>query len=146
MLRKCGMFKDTTEKGALMSIVGFQHYIQERSESTTLLAPCRSCGSLLEKSVYRKWIHGFGTEYIDGRGNYMEHRPCPCCGESAPLCHLLWGSIALLLFWILGSSGLFYCASTVRAFCAAALIWVPFTIVLGYWHQRHTGRSYGPFA
>lgn len=72
----------------------------DRLISKPSMAPCRACGTLLEKAVYRPYHTETSTSWYEGTSsthnvNYVTHKLCPKCGEPKPLFRLIWVAMFL---------------------------------------------------
>ena len=59
------------------------------------MAPCRACGTLLGKAVYRPYHAETSISWYEGTSStrsqlYSTHKVCPKCGAPKPLFRLIW--------------------------------------------------------
>jgi hypothetical protein len=91
---KCGKEKSQKVKGCPHC----GHRVLKPSETY----PCRTCGKLLEKAIYRAWSSStYQTHFIQDGSSHIgtgiaggaTHSPCPNCGEPKPLFRMIWFTI-----------------------------------------------------
>ena len=127
------------------------HY---RPVKSPVMAPCRACGTLLDKAVHRHYEQfSYMRHGSSFTGRRLVYEPCPKCGEPKPLRSFFWSTDFFIGGWLAVTGGCsFYGIDiwphsnndkdvTEKMFTIGVLIvaWIIFSVIWIRYAKKQTG-------